>query len=46
MIMVNKRPKWVGWRVPEDIMIFWWPVERNLDTYDSATHASCRQEVS
>jgi hypothetical protein len=33
--MTNKRPKWIGGRVPEDIMIFWLPVERDPDTFDA-----------
>jgi hypothetical protein len=34
MLMTDKRPKWIGWKVPGDIMIFWWPANTDPDIYD------------
>lgn len=34
MLMTDKRPKWIGWKVPGDAMVFWWPAETDPDTYD------------
>jgi hypothetical protein len=27
MLMMDRKPKWIGWKVPGDLMIFWWPAE-------------------
>jgi hypothetical protein len=33
--MINRGPKWIGWKVPEDWMVFWWPAHTDPDTYDA-----------
>ena len=35
MLQTNRQPKWIGWKVPGDLMTFWWPANTVLDTYDT-----------
>lgn len=31
----DRRPKWMGLKVPGDTMVFWWPARADPDTYDA-----------
>ena len=45
MLITDKRPHWIGWKVPGDMMVFWWPAETDPDTYDLDQARSLRMAV-
>jgi len=32
---MDRKPKWLGWKVSGDSMVFWWPDATDPDTYDA-----------
>ena len=35
MSMQGIGPQWIGWKVPGDGLVFWWPADSDADTYDA-----------